>query len=57
MYPGEGRNQCGFAVINVAGSPNDVGGFTGLSSPLRELRIEWIPGERLEPIEHAGRSH
>lgn len=28
MHSGEGCNQCGFAVINVAGSPNDVHGFT-----------------------------
>jgi len=57
MYPGEGCNQCGFAVINVAGSPNDVHGFTELSSPLKELRTEWIPDKPLEPTEHAGRSH
>ncbi len=57
MYPGEGCNQCGFAVINVAGSPNDVHGFTELSSPLKELRTEWIPDKPLEPIERAGKSH
>ena len=57
MHSGEGYNQCGFAVINVAGSPNDMHGFTELSSPLKELRTEWIPDKPLEPIEHAGRSH